>query len=101
MPIHALRNKASAVVLTFRPGFQGAAQVHQLAEVIGIMICENQRLAKKCLSATPRKGSVQVNAGIGDESNHPSQVALKRLYALMPRGIIGRGGSFGPIALRK
>src|SRR5207245_1560668 len=87
--------------LVLRPGSQSTPDDDHLSQVIGIVVRDQQSLAKDGLALAMRNPSEEVGRGIGYQVAHSLQVVLETGHAVVPglrirRGIIGR-----PVAVRK
>jgi hypothetical protein len=69
-----------------------------LADVVGVVIGDEQRFAKDSLTAAMRNFREQIGLGIQDELLHCLEVALNDLGALVPSCRAGRRCAFRPVA---
>src|ERR1044072_3417540 len=71
-------------------GFEGAAERNERAEVVGVVVCDEQRLAQKALARAVRNLRVKVVGLVFDQSLHRTQVCLEALDAAAPVILVGR-----------
>src|SRR5215469_13999066 len=84
-----------------RPFSQRAAQIHKLAEMIGIVVGEEQSLTQYRLTITMGNLGIQIGLRVFHQADYFSQVALKRFYGFIPRSGIGRPRRLRPVAFGK
>src|SRR4029077_9310472 len=68
------------------PSPDQAAQQHKLAEVVGIVIGEEQGFAQDGLTGAVRDGRGKIRSGIHHKFLHLSQVTVERFHAFVPGG---------------
>src|SRR6267143_1153825 len=88
-------------LLLLGPGPQAAAQVHQLPQVVGVVIREDQRLTKNRLSIAVRNLREQVGPRIFHQLDHFFQIVLKLMHAVVPRRSIRRHRRLRPVTFGK
>src|SRR5512140_2301125 len=79
------------------PGAQSAAQVDQLAQVVGIMVRHQKCFTQDRLAFTVWNPGEQVPARALDKTHHRFQVRLKGADALIPGARAGWGIRGGPV----
>lgn len=80
------------------PGAEKAAKVEQLAEVVRVVVGDEEGLAQDGLSVAPGNFGEEIGLGVFDERPHGLEVASKLLDALVPGGSVGRRGGFRPVS---
>src|ERR1700676_887293 len=89
------------LALRFRPSAKCAAQIHELAEVISIVIRKKKRFPQNGLPLTMRYFGEEVGARTSHQMDHLLQIALERRHAFGPRLFIGGRWRFWPVPARK
>ena len=82
-----------------RPRPQQSAQQHELAQMIGVMVRHEQRLAQSRLTVSVRDFSMQVRLAVGDKLLHHLPVCTEGCGASVPS--LGARWSIGrrPVAI--
>ena len=95
------KNATRRVALHFWPGAEGTAQIHQLAQMVGVVIRKDQRFAQYRLALAMRDFCEEIGARVLHQANHVRQIFLESGHTIVPGLIIGRHGSFWPVAAGK
>src|SRR5215469_18573346 len=59
-----------ATARSFLPNSQQSLQYHQLADMVGVVISDQQGLAQDCLPLSPGNLGIKIGLGIGDQLLH-------------------------------
>src|SRR5258708_1381241 len=94
-------NLANPACLGRGPVSLRAPQIHELPQMIGVMVRQHQRLAQDRLAIAMRDFCVQIRFWILHQVDHFLQVALESLYGFVPRSVIRRHGRLRPVAFRE
>src|SRR5438874_1258873 len=83
---HALRNDASArsVLRAAASVFKRTPQRHERAEMVRVVVCDEQRLAQHGLPLAVRDGRVQIRRRVFDQRFKRAQVFAETFAALTP-----------------
>ncbi|PYO27058.1 MAG: hypothetical protein DMD73_10645, partial [Gemmatimonadetes bacterium] len=92
--------RPSERILVFLPGAEQAAQQHELAQMVRVVVGEHQRFAQHGLAAAVRDAGEQVGLWVGHEALHGAEVPLHLGHARLPSGRVGRGVLLWPVARR-
>src|SRR5271155_5582273 len=92
------KNATRRVALHFWPGAEGTAQIHQLAQMVGVVIRKDQRFAQYRLALAMRDFCEEIGARVLHQADHVRQIFLESGHTIVPGLIIGRHGSFWPVA---
>ena len=88
-------------LLGFGPGAEGAAEVDELAEVIGIVVGEDEGFAQNGLALAVGDFGVEIGARIFDELNHFAQIVFKGFDGFVPLFFARRDRGLRPVAFGK
>jgi hypothetical protein len=80
--------------------FQYAAHHHQLAQVISIVVCHQERFTKQGLSFAMRNFGGEIASRIGDQLAYGFKVSEDLFHAFVPGFVAGRRFGFGPVFVR-
>ena len=84
-----------------RPGGQEAADEDELADVVGVVVGEEERFVEERLVVGVRNRGEEIRGGIFDSGGEFFQVGAESGDAFVPGFCIGRFGRFGPVAGRE
>ena len=73
-----------SLVLFVAPSTQETPHGHELAQVICIVVGDQQSLTKDCLPVAVRERSKQIRLGVGDQIHHGLQISPERGDRLVP-----------------
>src|SRR5580693_493815 len=83
------------------PRTERAAQIHELAKVVGVVVREKQRFAQNRLALTMRYFGEQIGARVSHQTDHLFQIALERRHAFLPGYLIGGHRRFWAVSVWK
>src|SRR5580692_8922862 len=97
-PVTARFAPAAGEALVLWPGAQSAAQVHELAEVIRIVVCQYQRFPQNRLALAMRYFSEEIGLRVLHQADHILQIPLECRDAFLPGFLVGGDRRFGPVS---
>src|SRR5439155_20673450 len=97
-PHFGLGRSLAAWALLRWPSTEDPSQHDQLSQVVGVMVCDEQRLAQDGLAIAVRDSGEQIGCWVGHQVLHRLEVRAEGAEASVPGGRIGWPVAFGPVA---